>query len=50
MVNRDRDVESTTVFPATIVVPALSGGEDRIAVNSRMTARSFRARLSTLSR
>lgn len=49
-VNRDRDVESTTVFPATIVVPALNGGEDRLAVNLRMTARSFRARLSTASR
>ena len=34
-VNRDRDVESTTVVPATIVVPALNGGEDRIAVNIR---------------
>ncbi len=42
-VNRDRDVESTTVFPATIVVPALNGGEDRIAVNIRTRGHSRRA-------
>ncbi len=42
-VNRDRDVESTKVFPATIVVPALNGGEDRIAVNIRTRGHSRRA-------
>ena len=42
-VNRDRNVESTRVFPATIVAPALNGGEDRIAVNVRTRGHSRRA-------
>ncbi len=42
-VNRDRDVESTKVFPATIVAPSLNGGEDRIAVNIRTRGHSRRA-------
>ncbi len=42
-VNRDRDVESTKVFPATIVAPSLNGGEDRLAVNIRTRGHSRRA-------
>ena len=42
-VNRDRNPESTKVFPATIVAPSLNGGEDRIAVNIRTRGHSRRA-------
>ncbi len=42
-VNRDRNVESTKVFPATIVAPSLKGGEDRITVNIRTRGHSRRA-------
>ncbi|HUR32640.1 MAG TPA: hypothetical protein VM032_02525 [Vicinamibacterales bacterium] len=41
-VNRDRNPESTKVFPATLVVPARNGGEDRIAVNIRTRGHSRR--------
>jgi len=42
-VNRDRNVKSTQVFPATIVAPSLTGSEDRIAVNIRTRGHSRRA-------
>lgn len=42
-VNRDRDPDSTRVFPATIVAPARNGGEERIAVNIRARGHSRRA-------
>ncbi|MEQ1728518.1 MAG: hypothetical protein ABL982_09055 [Vicinamibacterales bacterium] len=42
-VNRDRNPESTKVFPATLVAPSLNGGEDRLAVNIRTRGHSRRA-------
>lgn len=41
-VNRDRDPESTKVFPATLVVGNGQGGEDRIQVNIRTRGHSRR--------
>jgi hypothetical protein len=41
-VNRDRNPESTKVFPATLVVTGRNGGEDRIAVNIRTRGHSRR--------
>jgi hypothetical protein len=41
-VNRDRNPESTKVFPATLVVAGRNGGEDRIAVNIRTRGHSRR--------
>ncbi len=42
-VERDRNPQSTKVFPATIVAPSLNGGEDRITVNIRTRGHSRRA-------
>jgi hypothetical protein len=42
-VNRDRNPESTKVFPATLVAPRPGGGEDRITVNIRTRGHSRRA-------
>ena len=41
-VNRDRNPESTKVFPATLVVASRNGGEDRITVNIRTRGHSRR--------
>ena len=41
-VNRDRNPESTKVFPATLVVAGRNGGEDRIKVNIRTRGHSRR--------
>jgi len=41
-VNRDRNPESTKVFPATLVVASRTGGEDRITVNIRTRGHSRR--------
>jgi len=41
-VNRDRNTESTKVFPATLVVARPNGGEDRITVNIRTRGHSRR--------
>jgi len=41
-VNRDRNPESTKVFPATLVVAGRNGGEDRITVNIRTRGHSRR--------
>ena len=41
-VNRDRNPESTKVFPATLVVAGRNGGEDRIPVNIRTRGHSRR--------
>jgi hypothetical protein len=41
-VNRDRNPESTKVFPATLVVAGRNGGEDRISVNIRTRGHSRR--------
>ena len=41
-VNRDRNPESTKVFPATLVVASRNGGEDRINVNIRTRGHSRR--------
>jgi hypothetical protein len=41
-VNRDRNPESTKVFPATLVVAGRNGAEDRISVNIRTRGHSRR--------
>ncbi|MBS1818196.1 MAG: hypothetical protein JSU08_09725 [Acidobacteria bacterium] len=41
-INRDRDPESTKVFPGTLVVAKANGGEDRIQVNLRTRGHSRR--------
>jgi len=41
-VNRDRNPESTKVFPGTLVVAGRNGGEDRITVNIRTRGHSRR--------
>ncbi|MGE3957169.1 MAG: hypothetical protein AB7H96_10665 [Vicinamibacterales bacterium] len=41
-VNRDRNPESTRVFPATLVVASRNGGEERIQVNIRTRGHSRR--------